>query len=177
MNKEAIDDVLNAPHIATAKVFTCESLSGLCTLHGAIGYEVGTKDRLLVRITESTGQGKFNTSWWSLAEVEKALAKVPEKDAFKAPALAPVFAGRSVNTMFFVISALLSIGLFRRADAVENGYVRNVPAELLQELQTLIEVGTDLLPPAMDQGAGAMAVTIPKAPKKSTKKAAVPVTA
>lgn len=173
MSKESMDDVLNAPHIATAKVFTCESLSGLCTLTAAIGYEVGTKDRLFIRITESNGMGKFNSCWWSLAEIELALAKVPVDDAFKAPALAPVFAGRSVNTMYFVISALLSTGLLRRADPVENGYVRNTPAELLQELQALIEAGTDLLPPAMPEGAGPMVV---KAAKKSSKKTATPAT-
>lgn len=177
MNKETIDDVLNAPHIATAKVFTCESLSGLCTLQAAIGYEVGTKDRLHIRITASNGQGKFNTSWWSLAEIEAALAKVPEQDAFKAPALAPVFAGRSVNTMYFVISALLSIGLLRRADPVENGYVRNTPAELLQELQALIQARTDLLPPTMDPGTAPMVMTVPKTAKKSAKKPATPATA
>jgi hypothetical protein len=172
MNKETIDA---SPHIATAKVFSCESLSGLCTLTAAIGYEVGTTDRLHIRITESNGMGKFNSCWWSLAEIEKALAKVPEQDAFKAPVLAPIFAGRSVNTMYFVISALLSIGLLRRADPVENGYVRNTPAELLQELQALIEAGTDLLPPAMPEGAAPMVVTIPKA-KKSAKKPATPAT-
>lgn len=172
MSKESIDAVLNAPHIATAKVFTCESLSGLCTLHAAIGYQA--KDRLFIRITESDGMGKFNTSWWSLAEIELALAKVPVDDAFKAPALAPVFAGRSVNTMYFVISALLSIGLLRRADPVENGYVRNTPAEILSELEALIQAGTDLLPPAMDSGAAPMVVTIPKAPK-SAKKSGRPV--
>jgi hypothetical protein len=174
MSKESIDVALNASHIATAKVFTCESLSGLCVLHGAIGYEVGTKDRLHIRIVESDGKGKFNSCWWSLAEIEKALAKVPEQEAFKAPALAPVFAGRSVNTMFFVISALLSIGLLRRADPVENGYVRNVPAELLQELSSLIETTTDLSPPSMDKAAGAMVITTPKASKKSPKKPATP---
>lgn len=174
MNKETIDAVLNAPHIATAKVFTCESLSGLCVLQAAIGYEVGTKDRLFIRITESNGMGKFNSCWWSLAEIEKALAKVPEQDAFKAPALAPVFAGRSVNTMFFVISALVSIGLLRRADPVENGYVRNVPAELLEELKTLIQASTDLSPPSMDSGTAPMVVTIPKT-TKSAKKSGRPV--
>jgi hypothetical protein len=172
-DQESIDAALNAPHIATAKVFTCESLSGLCTLQAAIGYEVGTTDRLFIRIAESNGMGKFNSCWWSLAEIEKALAKVPEQDAFKAPALTPVFAGRSVNTMYFVISALLSIGLLRRAEPVENGYVRNTPAELLSELEALIQAGTDLLPAAMDSGAAPMVVTIPK---KSSKKTATPAT-
>lgn len=174
MSKESIDAVLNAPHIATAKVFQCESLSGLCTLTAAIGYEVGTKDRLHIRITESNGQGKFNTCFWSLADIEGALSKVPEPDAFKPSALAPAFAGRSVNTMYFVIAALLHCGLLRRADPVENGYVRNTPAELLQELQSLIEAGTDLSPPSMDPGAAPMVVTITKAPK-SAKKSGRPV--
>jgi hypothetical protein len=173
MTKESIDDVLRAPHIATAKIFSFESLSSSCRLQGAIGYEVGTKDRLHIRITESNGKGKFNACWWSLAAIEAALSKVAKQDAFKASALAPVFAGRSVNTMFFVISALVSTGLLRRADPVENGYVRNTPAELLQELQALIQAGTDLLPPAMPEGAAPMVVTIPK---KSSKKIATPAT-
>lgn len=171
MSKESIDA---SPHIATAKVFTCESLSGLCQLQAAIGYEVGTTDRLHIRITESNGQGKFNTCWWSLADIEKALAKVPEQEAFKPSALAPAFAGRSVNSMYFVLAALLHCQLLRRADPVENGYVRNVPAELLKEVSSLIDVATDLVPPSMDQNAGPMVVTIPKATKKSTKKSAVP---
>ena len=124
MNKEAIDTVLNAPHIATAKVFTCESLSGLCTLTAAIGYEVGTKDRLHIRITGSNGQGKFNTCWWSLADIESALSKVPEQEAFKPSVLAPAFAGRSVNTMYFVLAALLHCGLLRRAEPVERARQR-----------------------------------------------------
>ena len=177
MSKETIDTVMNAPHIATAKVFQCESLSGLCTLTAAIGYEVGTKDRLAIRIVQSDGRGKYNSCFWSLADIENALSSVPEQEAFKPAALAPVFAGRSVNTMYFVIAALVKIGLLRHADPAENGYVRNVPAELLQELQSLIEAGTDLSPPSMDKGEGPMVVTIPKAAKKSPKKAPTPATA
>jgi hypothetical protein len=173
MSKESIDAALNAPHIATAKVFAFESLSTSCRLQGAIGYEVGTKDRLYVRIISSDGPGKFNTCWWSLADIEHTLSKVPEHEAFKAAVLAPAFTGRSVNTMYYVIGALLHCKLLRRAEPVENGYVRNTPAELLQELQALIEAGTDLLPPSMVQGAGPMVV---KAAKKSSKKSATPAT-
>ncbi len=121
MSKESIDVAMNAPHIATAKVFAFESLSTSCRLHGAIGYEVGTKDHLHIRILSSDGPGKFNRSWWSLADIEKALAGIPENEPFKPAVLAPVFAGRSVNSMYFVISALLNLSLLRRADPVENG--------------------------------------------------------
>jgi hypothetical protein len=168
MNKETIDA---SPHIATAKIFSFESLSSSCRLQGAIGYEVGTKDRLHVRVISSDGPGKFNTCWWSLAAIENTLAKVPEQAAFKASVLASAFVGRSVNTMYYVLALLLHCQLLRRADPVENGYVRNVPAELLQELSKLVELATDLLPPAMDPGAAPMVVTIPKATEKSPKKA------
>jgi hypothetical protein len=171
------ESIVASPHIATAKIFSCESLSGRCVLQAAIGYEVGTKDRLYIKITASDGQGKFNACWWSLADIENALSKVPEHEAFTPAVLAPVFAGRSVNTMFFVISALASLGLLRRADPVENGYVRNVPVEFLKELQTLIQGGTDLLPPSMGQGVGHIAVKATKAAaevKKSPKKTVAP---
>ncbi len=172
MSKESIDVAMNAPHIATAKVFACESLSGLCTLTAAIGYEVGTNDRLHIRITGSNGQGKFNTCFWSLADIESTLSNVPEQQAFKPSVLAPAFAGRSVNTMYFVLAALLHCGLLRRADPVENGYVRNVPADLLSELQSLIAAGTDLSPPSMDDKPAHITLKVSKSAKKSAASAA-----
>ncbi len=172
MSKESIDDVLNAPHIATAKIFPFESLSGSCRLQGAIGYELGTKDRLHVRVLSSDGPGKFNTCWWSLADIENALSKVPEHEPFKANELAPVFYGRSVNTMYYVIGAILSLSMLKRADPVENGYVRNTPTELLQELLTLIELGTDLSPPTMGDKTAHIVVKVPKTAKKSAAAAA-----
>ncbi len=167
MTKETIDGVLNAPQIATAKIFSFDSLSGSCRLQGAIGYEVGTKDRLHVRVLSSDGPGKFNTCWWSLAEIEKTLSKVPEQEPFKSALLGPVFSGRSVNTLFYAIGLMVHCRLLRRADPVENGYVRNTPTELLQELLSLIELGTDLSPPTMDDKPAHIIVKAPKSPKKS----------
>ena len=103
----------------------------------------------------------------------RSLANVPAEGSFTADALAPLFQGRSVNSRYFTIACMLHAGLLARAD---DGYLRNTPAELWKELLGLIQAGTNLLPAAMDKGAGHIAVVIPKA-KKSPKKAATPASA
>jgi hypothetical protein len=169
--------MLSTPIINTAKIATCNSLSGLSELQYQIGYEAGTKDKIHIRIAASNGNGKFNSIFWSLAEIESCLAGIAVDQPFQASALKPVFAGRSVNTMYFVLAALLDCGYLRRADPVENGYVRNAPEVWLPELQTLIEAGTNLLSESMAKAAEPMVVTITTPTKKSPKKSATPATA
>jgi hypothetical protein len=154
--------------IRVAKIATAESLSNLSQLEYHLGYLVGDKSRIYVRLWKNSGNGKFNTDWLALADIEKTLAKVPAEGTFTADAFVPLFQGRSVNSRYFTIACLLHAGLLRRT---EDGYVRNTPAELWQELLALIEAGTDLLPTSMPEGAGPMVITIPKA-KKSPKKVA-----
>lgn len=170
-NTEVVPNV-EALDIRVAKIATADSLSGLSQLEYHLGYLAGDKGRIYIRLWNNTGNGKFNTDWLALADIEKALAKVPAEDTFTAEAFVPLFQGRSVNSRYFTIACLLHAGLLRRT---EDNYVRNTPAELWQELLALIEAGTDLLPPAMAEGAGPMVVTIPK-PTKSAKKAAAPGT-
>jgi hypothetical protein len=159
--------------IRVAKIATAPSLSGLSDLEYHLGYFASDKGRIYIRLWNNTGNGKFNTDWLALADIEKALAKVPADGSFTAEAFAPLFQGRSVNSRYFTLACLLHAGLLRRTD---DGYVRDTPAELWRELLALIEAGTNLLPPAMDPGAGPMVVTIPKA-TKSAKKTATPATA
>ena len=169
--------MLTTPVINTAKIATCNSLSGLTELQYHLGYEAGSKDKIRIRVAASTGSGKFNACFWSLAEIEKALSNIPANASFPISALKPVFVGRSVNTMYFVLAALLDCGFFRRADPVENGYVRNAPEVWLPKLQALIEAGTNLLPDSMAKAAEPLVVTIPKSTKKSPKKPSPTTTA
>lgn len=156
--------------IRVAKIATAPSLSGLSDLEYHLGYLAGDKGRIYIRLWNNTGNGKFNTDWLALADIEKALAKIPAEDTFAADAFGPLFYGRSVNSRYFTIACLLHAGLLRRT---EDGYARNTPAELWTELLALIEAGTNLLPPTMDPGAGPMVVTIPKT-SKPVKKSATP---
>ena len=152
--------------IRVAKISTAPSLSGLSDLEYHLGYLASDKGRIYIRLWKNSGNGKFNTDWLALADIEKALAKVPAADSFTAEAFVPLFQGRSVNTRYFTIACLLHAGLLRRT---EEGYVRNAPAELWQEPLALIEAGTDLLPASMDNRSAHIVVPIPKAPKTAKK--------
>lgn len=164
---------LEVMDIRVAKIATAPSLSGLSDLEYHLGYLAGDKGRIYIRLWKNSGNGKFNTDWLALADIEKALANVPAEGSFTAEAFAPLFYGRSVNSRYFTLACLLHAGLLRKT---EEGYVRDTPAELWRELLALIEAGTNLLPPAMPEGAAAMVVTIPKEAKKSAKKTATPAT-
>jgi hypothetical protein len=65
------------PKINTAKIATCNSLSGLTELQYHLGYEADAKDKIHIRIATSNGNGKFNSIFWSLAEIEDCLAGIP----------------------------------------------------------------------------------------------------
>lgn len=159
------------PKINVAKIATCLSVSGLTELQYHLGYVAGSNDCLYIRIVASNGNGKFNRCWWSLADIEQALASIPAKSAFTVSALKSVFAGRSVNTMYFVLAAILDTGLLRRSDPAEDGYVRNTPQEWWRELSALISAGTDLVPDTMAQGSGNTVSAPPKPAKKSARPA------
>jgi hypothetical protein len=152
--------------IRTARISTAPSLSELSQLEYHLGYLATSKDRIYIRLWKNSGNGKFNTDWLALADIEKALSKIPTEGTFAADAFAPLFQGRSVNTRYFTIACLLHAGLLART---EEGYVRNAPAELWQELLALIEAGTDLLPASMDNRSAHIVVPIPKAPKTAKK--------
>ena len=162
------------PDIRVAKIATAPSLSGLSDLEYHLGYLASNKDRIYIRLWKNSGNGKFNTDWLALADIEKALAKVPAEGSFTADAFVPLFQGRSVNSRYFTIACLLHAGLLRKA---EEGYARDTPAELWKELLGLIEAGTNLVPASMTKSAGHIDVVIPKTAKKSSKKAPTPATA
>ena len=152
--------------IRTARISTAPSLSELSQLEYHLGYLASSKDRIYIRLWKNSGNGKFNTDWLALADIEKALAKLPAEGTFAADAFAPLFQGRSVNSRYFTIACLLHAGLLRRT---EDGYVRNTPSELWPELQALVEAGTDLLPATMGNRPAHIVVPVPKTPKTAKK--------
>jgi hypothetical protein len=157
--------------IRTARISTAPSLSELSQLEYHLGYLASSKDRIYIRLWKNSGNGKFNTDWLALADIEKALSKIPTEGTFAADAFAPLFQGRSVNTRYFTIACLLHAGLLCRT---EDGYIRNAPPELWQELQAAIDGSANLLPASMVHSAGHIVVPVFKT-TKSGKKAGRPV--
>jgi hypothetical protein len=172
---KSIDAALNSPQIAIAKVFSCKSLSGLCTLEIHIAYVVGTKDRVFWRIWYSDGRGRWNTDLISVSDIEKVMSKIPPNEPFKVSALKPLYANKSSNSHGYLAAAFLAEGLIALSATEEGKYERCNADVWWSQLQALIDVGTDLLPETMSHGAGHTPVKVPKAnpvAKKSGKNAA-----
>lgn len=163
---EAIPNI-EIPDIRVAKIATAASLSGLSQLEYHLGYLASSKDRIFVRLWRNSGAGKFNTDWLALADIEKALAKIPAEGTFTADAFAPLFQGRSVNSRYFTLACLLHARLLQRT---EKGYVRNTPVELWQELQGMIQEGVDPVPLGMEKAVEPIAVPSTKPTKTTGKK-------
>ncbi len=174
MSKETIDDVLIAPSIAIAKIAKCESLSGLCELQYHVGYEIEAKDRICVRIWSSSGNGIWNRDWKYLSDIDRVLSKSPS--LFRVSALKPVYAGQSSNSHSFLAAVLKAENLIGLAGTVESEYTRCNADVWWKALQALVEAGTALPDPAMEQGESPIATPAPKVSKKSAKKSAAPAT-
>jgi hypothetical protein len=175
MSKESNDAAINLPSIAIAKIANCESLSGLCELEYHIGYEIGTKDRICLRIWSSSGNGIWNRDWKSLSDIDQALSKNP--GLFRVSALKPVYAGQSSNSHSFLAAVLKAENLIGLAGTVEGEYARCNADVWWQALQALVEAGTKLPDPAMDEEAAPIAPKATEKSPKKAKKAAAPATA
>jgi hypothetical protein len=172
MSKESIDAAINLTPIAIAKIAKCESLSGLCELEYHVGYEIGSKDRICLRIWSSSGNGIWNRDWKSLSDIDQALSKNP--GLFRVSALKPVYAGQSSNSHSFLAAVLKAENLIGLAGTVEGEYARCNADVWWKALQALVEAETKLPDPAIDAVTVPIVETTPKAPK-SAKKAGRPV--
>ena len=85
----------------------CPSLSGRSVITYAIGRHIddGT---LFLSVTGNTGGGMFCPDWASASEIHDIVLGNTE---IAAKCLAPLWAGKSVNTLSFALGALRDIGL------------------------------------------------------------------
>lgn len=171
MSKESIDAEINPPSIAVAKIATCESLSGLCDLEYHVGYEIGTKDRICLRIWNSSGNGRWNRDWKYLSDIDQVLSTNP--GLFRVSALKPVYVGQSSNSHGYLAAILRAEKLIALAGTVEGEYARCNADVWWRELQALVHACTNLLPASMGEEAAVIVAPVVKAAKKPSKKAAV----
>ena len=106
----------------------CQSLSGRSTLTYAIGRhaEDGT---LHLRITGNSGGGMFCKEWASASDVHEIVLGATE---ITAKCLAPLWAGKSVNTFSFGLAALRDIGLVE-VDPDQSRQHRHVSGKTLEK--------------------------------------------
>jgi len=98
--------------IRIIKKATCPSISpnSDATLSYDIAYNDDDSDDslgdILFRVTANTGGGYMNTTYWALKDVLDILASAPEEDHFKSTLFAPIFRGKSANSMGFSVAVM-----------------------------------------------------------------------
>lgn len=98
---------------------TCPSLSGKTTLKYQLGKN--PEEEIYLRIEENRDNGLFNEDWIALVAVHSLLSD--QTEPFPGNVLQPLFEGRSVNTSYFIMAALLHQEMVSKA---ERGYVHSI---------------------------------------------------
>ena len=119
------------------KTATCPSLSGKSKLTYRIGYS--EKAGIQFQIIDNSAAGAFNTDWFSLESIEKALDRTPSGEPITAVNCMSLFRHMSSNTQFFIFAALKHEGLFVASKKNKRSYDRVGTADFLAAMQPLIE--------------------------------------
>lgn len=98
---------------------TCPSLSRKTTLKYQLGKN--PEEEIYLRIEENKDAGLFNEDWVALDAIHSLLSDQPEP--FGGNILQPLFEGRSVNTSYFIMAALLDQEMVSKA---ERRYVQSI---------------------------------------------------
>jgi len=118
---------------------------------------------ILIRVTANTGGGYMNTTYWPLKEVLEILASIPEEDHFKSTLFAPIFRGKSANSMGFAVAVMRQEKLLVPVPGKPFSSMKNLSeAAYRKTLQKLIDDPKKSLPD-----------TIAKAEKAKAKKKVV----
>ena len=128
-----------APTFRILKTGTCPNLSESATL----GYHIGCNadSRIQLSVHSNSGKGFFSREWVSLDAIFKAIDKCPKDKPLNAFWLAPLYAGKSVNTPSFLMAVLLAEGLVKK---VERNYEKVSHEKFVSEVNKLIESGVDI---------------------------------
>lgn len=118
------------PH-RVLKEAKCPSLSGNATLIYQIGCD--NEKSLHIRIKGNSGGGLFNREYVPFKDL---LDVISDQEApFKSSVLKQLFVGKSNNTQFFILAALLAEGLITQ---VENKYVAADPKGFQTQMKALM---------------------------------------
>lgn len=107
------------PVMRVLKSATTKSISGRSTLSYQLG--CSTDDKVHIRITKNSGNGFFNSSWYSIDDIQEALAKGHKSGPLTSFLLEPLIKG-SANTPAFVMSALSNERLLRILKGKKRGH-------------------------------------------------------
>jgi len=117
--------------MTVVRTATCDTL----TKKSKLTYHIGTlpDGEVYFRIHKNTGNGFFSNEWIALADIQKALGKVPVGKPVTAIMLNDLFTGKSVNTPGFLLAVLVHEKLLipmqgkkRSHEPVDSGAIQGV---------------------------------------------------
>jgi hypothetical protein len=84
---------------------TCDTITGSSRLT----YEIGTEPEggIQLCIARNSGGGFYSDKWIGSEDIQQALRKKPARKAITSILLHPLFQGKSVNTLAFLLAVLL----------------------------------------------------------------------
>lgn len=119
---------MSEEEIRIMKTASCPSLSERSTL----SYEIGCLgDSLFIRLSGNTGKGIYSKAWIALSQITPL--QNGDDTPITAKILREAFKGKSVNTVGFLIAALIAEGLLKVSEGSLRCYDR-VPAEEYQKI-------------------------------------------
>lgn len=122
---------MSEEEIQVIKTALCPSLSERSTLT----YEIGCKgNAIFLRISGNTGSGIFSKDWIPLSHI----ASTEDETPITAKKLRDIFKGKSVNTVGFLMAALIAEGLLKISENSLRSYDRIDPAEFNKTIQVFL---------------------------------------
>lgn len=117
--------------IRIIKTASCPSLSDRSILN----YEIGAiDDDFYIRLTGNTEKGLFSKDWISFAAIQ---GLVPEDGMISSRYIRPIFAGRSVNSVAFLLAVLKHEGLIVGSDDKSRSWRCIDPSHFQQTMKAL----------------------------------------
>ena len=172
MNKTSTSTPTNPSNtnpIRVLKIGKCDSFSGKSRLTYQLGSKTG-KDAY-IRITGNTGTGFYSQEWISMDDVETCI----KGKAITSTLLFPLFKGKSVNTVFFMLAALNHEEVVQPGGERKRTYEVAHPEYLRAEVKRLFAAGVNLEAGSSTAKMDAPAKQTPKPVAKSPTKAATAV--
>lgn len=150
----------DTPDITPIRTATCPTLKGTSTLT----YQLGKtkEDKLMLRITKSTGSGHFSDEWVSSTMMELLLKPHTQIAAFH---LRKVFSGKSANNTGFLAAVLLNEGVLE-PHPERRRYYQLTGNSLSPTPPTVVRRPPEPKPPAKSKPRTPKPSAVKKAPRK-----------
>lgn len=125
--------------IRVLKTASCVTVSGRSKIEYTIGCD--HSKTIYLRIAGNTGRGIFSRAWIPITQFVPFLTK---EEVVTAKMMRSAFDGMSVNTLGFIIAALIREGFLKGSDTEKHKYLPLKPSEFHTRLHAFTDNGLSM---------------------------------